>query len=636
MRIRRAAIAALLLFSFFIQGAQAQLVVNSNAPYNNINYLVNNVLLGNGVVATNITYTGTPVSLGYFNGLNSNINLDSGIIITSGDIAGAVGPNNIGSQTTANSTPGDTQLEQITNNTTNGSFDAAVIEFDFLANSDTVKFEYVFGSEEYMEWVNTGFNDAFAFIISGVSVVLPPANIALIPSPPAPPNTPVTIDNVNLGSYPQYYFDNETPPGLTVQYDGFTKVLTAIFPVQCGQTYHIKLVVADIGDQAYDSGVFLKAGSFSSVGSITVSSNISYGSLNDSTLYEGCGQACIIVDRGIANMANPDTVTLSFTGIAVNGVDITLLPDTIFFLPAQSTVTICIQGLADALVEGPEDLTLLAILLGNSVCSSGDTASLTMYIDDHTPLTVSAIGDTVICTGTSVPLSGTASGGVQPVVYAWTPSAGLNNPNISNPTASPTMTTMYVVSVSDSCNAPLQHDTVTVTVLPPGPVLVNAPNITVCIDGTPVTFAATVTGGAIPYSYAWSTVSGNGAPAPANSQNPSLIPTGPGTYFVSVVDRCGKIGLDSVRVIIEDCITIIPNVISADGNGLNDFFVIKNLDHFPGSRLIIYDRWGIKLLDNPDYQNNWDAHGYVDGTYYFVLYRSDGEVFPGYITVLRQ
>jgi hypothetical protein len=411
---------AFVFFSYFFSlGVSAQLVVSSNAPYNNINYLVNNVLLGKGVVASNITYTGAPLAVGYFNGLNSNLNLDSGIILTSGDIITAVGPNNNTGATVANGTPGDLQLEQLTNNTANGSYDAAVLEFDFTANSDTIKFEYVFGSEEYLEWVNSSFNDAFAFIITGISVPMPPTNVALIPSPPAPPNTPVTINNVNDVSYPQYYFNNEIPPGVSLQYDGFTKVLTAIVAVQCGQTYHIKLVVADIGDQILDSGVFLKAGSFSSAGAITVSSNISYGTLNDSTLYEGCGQACIIIDRGTGNITTADTVTLSFTGTAINGVDITLLPDTIFFLPSQSSVTVCIQGLVDALVEGPEDLTLLAVLLGNSACSSGDSASLTLYIDDHTPLTVTASADSVICPGSSVQIFGTSNGGVQPIVYTW-------------------------------------------------------------------------------------------------------------------------------------------------------------------------------------------------------------------------
>src|SRR3972149_1166561 len=248
MKLCRYAFLFMLLSCFFFEG-NAQLVVSNAAPYNTVNYLVQNVLLGQGVLVSNVTYTGAPAAIGYFNGISSNLNLDSGIVLTSGDIFTAVGPNNNGGATVANATPGDVQLERLTNNTANGSFDAAVLEFDFTVTADTVKFEYVFGSEEYMEYVNTSFNDAFAFIISGVSVVLPPTNIALIPSPPSPPNTPVTINNVNLGSYPQFYFDNETPPGTSVQYDGFTVVLTAIFPVQCGQTYHIKMVIADIGDQ---------------------------------------------------------------------------------------------------------------------------------------------------------------------------------------------------------------------------------------------------------------------------------------------------------------------------------------------------------------------------------------------------
>src|ERR1051325_5667266 len=76
-----------LIFSFLIfSNSEAQLAVSNTAPYNNVNYLVQNVLLGSGVQVSNVTYTGSPNAIGYFNGLNSNLNLDSGIVLTSGDI----------------------------------------------------------------------------------------------------------------------------------------------------------------------------------------------------------------------------------------------------------------------------------------------------------------------------------------------------------------------------------------------------------------------------------------------------------------------------------------------------------------------------------------------------------------------
>src|SRR5690606_19343367 len=123
---------------------------------------------------------------------------------------------------------------------------AAILEFDFIPTGDSVKFRYSFGSEEYPEYVNAGVNDAFAFFLSGPD----PAggsytnkNVALIPGT----STPVSIDNVNAGANATYYRSNTTNT-INCQFDGFTKVLYALEKVVCGQTYHIKIAIADGGD----------------------------------------------------------------------------------------------------------------------------------------------------------------------------------------------------------------------------------------------------------------------------------------------------------------------------------------------------------------------------------------------------
>lgn len=619
----------LLLFSFVLilfGTGRAQLVVSNVPPYNAANYLVQNVLLGTGVQAFNITYTGSPIAIGYFNGMNSNVMLDSGIILTSGSIDTAVGPNVIGYGGVDNQTPGDIQLEQITNNTANGSFDAAVLEFDFIPMSDTVKFDYVFGSEEYMEWVNTGFNDAFAFILSGVTTTLAPTNIAIIPSPPAPPNTPVTIDNVNLFSYPQYYFDNETPPGQTVNYDGFTVPLRAIWPVICGETYHIKLVVADIGDGIYDSGVFLKAGSFSAT-SVTITSNISYGGPNDSTLFEGCGQACLIFDRGTANLANSDTIQLNFTGNAVNGIDISLIPNPLIFLPGQDSIVVCITALQDGVPEGIDTLNISALTTGP--CTQNAT-NITLYIGDLVPVVVNTSNDTTICPGSSVNIFSNVTGGVQPYSYSWSTGATTTLINVT-----PTATTTYTLQVGDSCNSTIAPQTVTITVLPGGPLVVTVPDVVVC-EGNDASLTALVNGGAPTYQFQWTTVTGPDTVPNANAASNNFLPTGSGTYAVVVTDRCGLTGTETVNVVVDtDCILGVPNVITPNGDGDNELLIFENLDKFPNSGLVIYNRWGNVLLNDSDYQNNWDGKGRADGTYYFVLTVSDGRVIPGYFTLLR-
>src|SRR3954463_10952811 len=98
------------LFISFLRDAKSQLIVSSSLTPAQ---LVNNILLGPGVVAFNIQYTGSTVAIGYFNGSNSNIGLGSGVIITNGKATNAIGPNNSTSATGINNTAGNATLTQI-------------------------------------------------------------------------------------------------------------------------------------------------------------------------------------------------------------------------------------------------------------------------------------------------------------------------------------------------------------------------------------------------------------------------------------------------------------------------------------------------------------------------------------------
>lgn len=287
-----------ILFGF---SAQSQIIIDNTAPYNTATYLIDNILLGGGIVATNHSFIGDSNQIGFFNGINSNLGIDSGIVLSSGNVFDLVGPNADGSTSTSLFLPGDPTLDAIIfPDPTN---DAAVLEFDFTPTSDTISFKYVFGSEEYLEWVNS-FNDAFGFFLSGPN----PAggnyvnhNLAIIPGTT---NTPVTIDNINDLVNSAYYVDNGdgfTAPQNTdttvIQFDGFTTPLTAAASVNCGDTYHIKLVVADAVDDAFDSGIFLESGSFSAAepGSINVQVNTTNAICNG----DSSGTASICMQGGM-------------------------------------------------------------------------------------------------------------------------------------------------------------------------------------------------------------------------------------------------------------------------------------------------------------------------------------------------
>ena len=231
-------------------------------------------LAGQGVTILNPVLTCPSVASGFFTVTSSNLGLDSGIVLTSGraatqgSLAGINGASSLLASTN-NGAPGDAQLDALAGMAT---VDACALEFDVIPFGDTIKFDYVFSSEEYINAVCGSYNDAFAFFISGGGLS-GYKNLALVPGT----NIPVTINSINNGivgtlgnisnctsmgpgsPFTNYYLDNTT--GTTLTHKGLTNVLTAISAVQPCNTYHLKLVIEDAGDALYDSGVFLKAGS---------------------------------------------------------------------------------------------------------------------------------------------------------------------------------------------------------------------------------------------------------------------------------------------------------------------------------------------------------------------------------------
>jgi hypothetical protein len=217
------------------------------------------ILIGSGLNYSNVVFTGADSSRGSFWGGPGNIGLGNGIILTSGNVNLAPGPNQPLKASAVNMTPGDADLEMLSQG--GPSYDACVLEFDFEPFYEYVWFQFVFASEEYPEFAGSAFNDVFGFFISGPGITGPYSNnsknIALIPNT----DIPVSINNVNQDVNSEYYVANDSN---FIQYDGFTTVLTAQSEVDPMETYHIKLAISDISDYIFDSGVLLQASSFCS------------------------------------------------------------------------------------------------------------------------------------------------------------------------------------------------------------------------------------------------------------------------------------------------------------------------------------------------------------------------------------
>jgi len=243
------------IFLLFTSQVSATVIVTTTTDGNTLA----SEILGSGVTISNLSYTGATNQAGTFTGgTSAGIGIESGIIMTSGDATLAPGPNIFDGATGSLGAAGDSDLDALIPQTTN---DANVLQFDFETDTGDLFFNYVFASEEYNEFVESSFNDVFAFFVDGVNIALAPDGV-----------TPVSINNVNCGNpfgtadnFCSSFNNNDLSDGgpfFDIEYDGFTDVFTAsILGLSAGE-HTMKIAIADAGDFQLDSAVFIQSGSF--------------------------------------------------------------------------------------------------------------------------------------------------------------------------------------------------------------------------------------------------------------------------------------------------------------------------------------------------------------------------------------
>ncbi|MCW5920898.1 MAG: choice-of-anchor L domain-containing protein [Saprospiraceae bacterium] len=416
---------------------------------------------------------------------NNTLGLGKGLLLTSGSTQVAIGPNLQTGAGVLHNSPGDANLDYLSQQQGNGqpSFDACIVELDVFAGTDELVFEYIFGSEEYPEYVNSNFNDIFAFLISGPGIAGDPGlggakNIAILPNS----NTPVQINSVNNLNNWQYYRNNEGNQTLAqvIQYDGLTadslgkkKSLTARSNVVPCNTYRLKLAIADRGDAAFDSGVFvseIKAGT----PDITVqfAGNINY-------LTENCLEG--IPNTVIFTIPNPlpqvSNYTVTISGSATRDVDYTTnIPNIITFQPGQTNISFNITPIPDALIEGTE--TIIIQLSNDFGCGTVLLQNIVIELRDQAEVSVVG-GDTLfVCAGATLQLE--AEGAVD---YFWSPPGAVSNPFIPNPTTMPTQD--FWLSVTGTLGVCTDTDSAFVKIVDPAIEIVALSDTNVC-QGTPV------------------------------------------------------------------------------------------------------------------------------------------------------
>ena len=315
--------------------------------------LIENILLDTTCASvTNITSStgsnfGSTNGIGYFNRNNSTFPFDEGIVLTTGNALSAPGPNSTGLGDGILAWVGDTDLEAIILAATGlpmNSRNASKLEFDFVPLTNNISFNFIFASEEYGTF-QCDFSDAFAFLLTDISTGIT-TNLAVLPNSTTPISV-VTIRNnqfntgcpsVNAQFFDEYYLlpQGVSPLSAPINYNGVTVPLTASSPVIAGNQYHIKMVIADRQDNAFDSAVFLEGGSLN-IGNIELGGD--FLQANGTAL---CSGTFYTITSDLSPTLYTFTWTLNGTPIAgATGPNLTINSPGIYALTANYTNTTC-------------------------------------------------------------------------------------------------------------------------------------------------------------------------------------------------------------------------------------------------------------------------------------------------------
>lgn len=628
--------------------------------------VVSNVAVSGGNFATGEN------SWGFFSGSGTTFPFQNGVILATGKINNAPGPNAYLSDDGGNmGWDGDTDLNQALG--LSNSFNATVLEFDFVPLGNTISFDFIFSSEQYLLNPNPNqcdFTDGFAFLLKEVGSSTY-ENLAVVPNT----SIPIRVNTVRgrgtiCPAANQEYFDAFNEFEHPTNYNGQTKVLTARGNVIPGNTYHIKLVIADEGNHRYDSAIFLGGGSFNlgvdlgedrtflrdnpvcatenivlnattqgatnyiwklngavlpGQNSNTLNINSPHDPVNESGIYEVevyvsgilCGNYTIEIEFAPEITVNQTSFVQCDNDGAQDGIrsfELYNLVDDIFpNLPSDFDVSFYFD---------PSDSSPLPNFYQNSVPYTQTIyAKFNKYQNCYAaiPITlnVNTFEDNILneiigyCAGNSVELE--ADSGYP--FYQW--ETGENSQSIIVNTPG-----NYIVTIGNSLNCTKQK---TFTVVPSE--IATIENIEIS-DFSESNSALIEVIGSGDYEYSLDGIN--------YQDEPLFINLEPGEYTLFVNDKngCGT-QIDNFYIL------GYPNFFTPNGDGFNDVWQIKNLDKrgFENAKITIFDRYGnlIKQINNPN--DFWDGtlrgNNLLSQDYWFVLALPNGKTIRGHFSLIR-
>jgi len=210
-------------------------------------------IFGAGTVVVDATYSGWSLSSAIYSGGDSiapgATPSDTGVILSTGrvrDYTQSNGDPNRSPSTSTN-TPGPNNDPLLNAAAGTSTFDAAILEVDFIPTGNVMSLQFQFASEEYPEFTGSAFNDLFAIWMNGNLVTSPIFNVT-------------QVNSINQASTPNLIQDN-TGDDFNTEMDGITVTLSVTMPVDVGEVNTLRIGIADVADTAYDSNILISGGS---------------------------------------------------------------------------------------------------------------------------------------------------------------------------------------------------------------------------------------------------------------------------------------------------------------------------------------------------------------------------------------